>query len=101
MEDRLADRREKLAAVDERIESLLASDEERRAETAKTIWNDEREILNNFEKYYFSKKRECDRKLKESSNEHLLTFVDDSSKSSSPKHRNEKKRDGKYREKVR
>ena len=70
-------------------------DEGRRAETTKTIWNDEREILENFEKYYFAKKREYDRKLKETSTEHLLTFVDDSKSL-----RQEKKKDTKSRGRV-
>ena len=44
-----------------------------------TVHRDEVEIAENFEKYYFSRKREADRKLKESGEggEHLLVFCED------------------------
>ena len=78
MEERAISRREMLQQIDERIEIYLALNEKRRDFTMETIKNDEREIEDNFEKYYFAKKRETDRRLKDTCVDNLLTFVDSS-----------------------
>ena len=82
MEERLVDRKQKLNKIDERIDKILTKCEDRRQPTMETIRSGEREIDENFEKYYFSRKREADQKLKESGTEHLLVFIEDRSHTS-------------------
>jgi len=86
MEERLEDRKQKLEKVDQKIERILSKYPDRQQLTMETIRSDEQEIKDNFEKYYFARKREADRKLKESGTEHLLVFTEDRGHTS--EHRN-------------
>ena len=76
MHDRVADYKEKKAAIDQKIEEYLTSHEEVRAETEAKMSSQERTLRETFQRNTLTKMKETDEQEKMNSYEYLLKYTD-------------------------